>query len=294
MTIGWNTLSQCYEFDTGLIFGGIEPYTNYHGVCGLMHRDEKVDVVRPKKAFLNAEYYLSPGSGSRMLPRRISLERQTTHEVSGDSVVICFPPEPEYEFAMELKYTPHDDAVDLQMTISPTKDVPQFEMFFASYVCETLNATWIPLRNADGTEEWVSVGNRQIMNHVFGAVRDEAERRLIDDGRWGRKLDERDNASIEDRPFSRPVWVVRNRVTKSTLTFLCDPRPTTYLAGQYHGWDTAHDWCFGADLVTGRPMIAHARMVYRPFASAEELLAGVQKLWTCFETDLAQSQETAE
>ena len=80
MQIAWSGLSQCYEFDTGEIMGGIQPFTNYHGICGLMHRDYRVGVVRYNKAFLNAEYYLRPGSGMVMYPRRLSLAREVAHE----------------------------------------------------------------------------------------------------------------------------------------------------------------------------------------------------------------------
>ncbi|HHI02376.1 MAG TPA: hypothetical protein ENL22_02505, partial [candidate division Zixibacteria bacterium] len=74
----WNGLTDSYEFDTGEITGCIEPHSNYHGIAGLVHRSDKVNLVRPKKAFLNAEYYLQANSGPQMLPRDISRTKKTT------------------------------------------------------------------------------------------------------------------------------------------------------------------------------------------------------------------------
>jgi hypothetical protein len=47
---------------------------------------------------------------------------------------VHFPPEAEYGFQMDLEYRPHADTVDMQMIITPTKDILGFEIFFASYV----------------------------------------------------------------------------------------------------------------------------------------------------------------
>ena len=123
MAIIWNGSANCYWFDTGEIFGGIDPYNDYHGICGLMHADEKINIVNVNNSFLNAEYYLKSASSRKMRPRKISREKQTTHKLEGDTVNIHFPTEPEFEFEMDLAYTSHDDAVDLLMTIMPTKDI---------------------------------------------------------------------------------------------------------------------------------------------------------------------------
>jgi len=48
--INWSSATQSYEFDTGRLFGCIEPYSWYHGIAGLMHRECQADAVRPRKA----------------------------------------------------------------------------------------------------------------------------------------------------------------------------------------------------------------------------------------------------
>lgn len=154
VSLAWSNLPQCYEFDTGETMGGIQPCMNYHGVCGLMHRDWMVETVRHYKAFLNAEYYLRPGSGMVMYPRQISLARETAHALRDDAVAIRFPAEPAFGLEMDLVYRPHGDAVDMRMQIRPSKDIPAFEIFFASYVVEAFDETWVPLRNGDGSDQY--------------------------------------------------------------------------------------------------------------------------------------------
>lgn len=282
MNIHWSDVTRCYEFDTGPLFGGIAPRGHYHGICGLMHRDQQVDVVRPGKAFLNAEYYLRPGSGAHMLPRALSTEERTTHELRDGVVVVRFPAEPQFGLEMELAYRPHEDAVDMQMTISPTRDVPAFEIFFASYVCEAMTETWLSLAGPAGAADWVKPNNRAVVNDCFGAVRDDAARSALDDGRWGAPLTSRPEWHLESRPFDRPILLARDPANGMTLAFLCDASATTMIGGQYHGWDTAHDWSLGQDLLAGRPTTARVRLVYRRFAGAELMFDELQSIWSDF------------
>ncbi len=277
----WNGLTDSYEFDTGEITGCIEPHSNYHGIAGLVHRSDKVNLVRPKKAFLNAEYYLQANSGPQMLPRDISRTKKTTHQQTDDAVEIHFPAEPEYGFALDLVYKAHGDMIDMAMTISPTKDIASFEIFFASYVCEAMDETWIPLKDAGSNEKWVKLDNRKVINNAFGVVKDDSRMEILNDGRWGAGT-ERPHFSIEETPFSKPIVVARNSKTGLSLIFLCDKEATTYIAGQFHGWDTAHDWAFGADLRKGQAMRANARMVCRPLVNVDKMQTDIDDLWTDF------------
>ena len=71
--------------------------------------------------------------------------------------------------------------------------------------------------------------------------------------------------------FHHPVMVARNSRTGFALVFLLSPESTSALAGQYHGWDTAHDWSFGFDLVKGRPERVRARLTYPRIADSAEI-----------------------
>jgi hypothetical protein len=278
----WSPATQSYEFDTGTLFGCIAPYGWYHGVAGLMHRDEQVNVVRPRNALLNAEYYLRPGSGTRMYPRQISADKKTTHAREDGSVVIQFPREPDYEIDLQLTYKPRGDAIDMNTKIMPAKDVPKFEIFFASYVVEAFRQTWVPLRGADDARRWIKLTNREVVNDCFGAVRDQKERKILADGRWGAVLTKSFQRHLQEHPFREPILVARNPGSGFALVFLCDPDATTFVGGQYHGWDTAHDWCFGTDLKAGQPFVGSCRLLYRHFADASEMMQQVEAEWSRF------------
>tara|TARA_B100001123_G_scaffold446722_1_gene602003 strand:+ start:6175 stop:7023 length:849 start_codon:yes stop_codon:yes gene_type:complete len=281
MAMNWSGLPQCYEFDTGEIMGGIQPYMNYHGVCGLMHRDYKVEPIRHYKAFLNAEYYLRPGSGMVMYPRQMSLAGKISHDNTDDTVNLRFPSEPDFGLEMDLSYRAQGDAVDCDMVIRPSKEIPKFEIFFASYIVEAFDETWVPLKNEDGSESWELLDNRVEVNRTFGIARDVDAIEMRGDGRYGdpaRGL----HRDVEDRFYSKPILVARNSTNGFSLIFLLDPISTTYLTGQFHKWDTAHDWCFGDDLVPGKDLVARTRMVYRCLLEPGILGEQVNSLWDAF------------
>jgi hypothetical protein len=282
MTTTWSTIRQCYVFDTGILTGGIEPFTHYHGLCGLMHTDLKLNAVQIRKALLNAEYFVSPATGSSaqrrplMVPRNISHARETVHSCDSTSVIISFPPEPEYETPMKLTYTPLGNSVDLLVELLPQRTLSGFEIFFASYVCEDFDETWVCLKdrgtvNMGGSPAWKRLNNREVINSVFRIPRDHSSALLAEDGRWGRDFPLLPKVDTGNAFFHHPVMVARNSRTGFALVFLLSPESTSTLAGQYHGWDTAHDWSFGFDLVKGRPERARARLTYTRIADSAEI-----------------------
>ena len=283
MTIIWSEVTESYHFDTGEMFGTISPFGWYRGLSGLVHRSDRKNLVKPSTSFLNAEYYIRPGSGRKMLPRAISGEGKTTHELRDNTVVVRFPPEPEYALALSLAYSIHGDVIDMSMGINPTTDVPGFEIFFASYVCEALGETWVPLCRGDGSREWTKLCNRGEMNSIFGIVRNTSLLGLLP-AEYPDLL-----VNVEDRPFSEPILAARDPVSGLALVFLCDPHVTKYLAGQYHGWDTAHDWSYGADLEAGKEIRAQTRLICRTFGSAEKMWESVPRLWYQFASNMRES-----
>jgi hypothetical protein len=275
-------MRDCYVFDTGILTGGIEPFSYYHGLCGLMHTDIKLNTVQTGKALLNAEYFVSPATGSSeqrrplMVPRTVSHARETAHSRDNTSVVISFPPEPEYEIPMKLTYTPLGDSVDLLVELLPQRNLSGFEIFFASYICEDFDETWVCLKDRDtvnrgGSPAWKRLDNREVMNSVFRIPRDPASVLLMEDGRWGKSLPLLPKVDTGNTFFYHPIMVARNSRTGFALVFLLSPESTSALAGQFHGWDTAHDWSFGFDLVKGRPERARARLTYIRIADSEEI-----------------------
>ena len=277
MQILWNQATESYEFDTKKIFGTISPFGHYHGLSGLVHSRHPTNLVRPEKSFLNAEYYIRPGSDRTMLPREISGERRTTHELRDDSVIVHFPPDEGYKLSIDLCYSIHDDAVDMDMTVNPGMDVPGFEIFFASYVCEALQETWVPLSSQDGSREWTKLCNRGKLNSIFGVMRNAS---LL--GHLSSEYPDSD-VDVQERPFSEPILVARDPTHGLALVFLCDPHVTKYLAGQHHGWDTAHDWSFGTDLTAGQEVSARTRLICRQFQDVRHMHKEIAQLWREFE-----------
>lgn len=241
-----------------------------------MHQSQKANFVRTKKSFLNAEYYISPGSEKKMIPRDISQNRETTHELKDGKVWIHFPPEEEYNLQLDLAYHPHGDMVDMEMIISPMKDIQGFQIFFASYISESFDQTWVVLKNSNGSHDWTKLQNRENVNDVFGVMRDQEMFGLLENEYSKLTVKE------EKQVFDKPILVARDSKSGLALIFLCDPNLTQYLAGQYHGWDTAHDWAFGSDLNKGIKMQTKTRMICRPFKDIDEMQHDTMELWSEF------------
>lgn len=247
MRIRWSQTAELYEFDTGDLFGTINPFGHYHGVNGLMHRANPINLVKAGKSFLNAEYYTRSGEKQSMMPRQLSRERRTTHEMIDNAVAIHFPPEDEFGLDLTLRYTFSEQAVDMQATLTPREDMPGFDLFFASYICEALRQTWVPLRD-DG---WTLLDNRNTHNGIFAVMRATSLLGCVEATYPDADVTE------QQQPFAKPILVARDPASGLTLAFICDAN-VPYIAGQCHGWDTAHDWAFAFDLKAGQSASARA------------------------------------
>ncbi|MCK5328219.1 MAG: hypothetical protein KAR36_06405, partial [Candidatus Latescibacteria bacterium] len=125
--------------------------------------------------------------------------------------------------------------------------------------------------NMEGPPLWRRLDNREVLDSVFRIPKDSASALLIEDGRWGKSLPLLPKVDTGNAFFHHPVMVARNSRTGFALVFLLSPESTSTLAGQYHGWDTAHDWSFGFDLMKGRPERARARLTYIRIADSSEI-----------------------
>ena len=282
MSTRWVELIDTYTFDTGQLCGAIKPWGHYHGVCGLAHKERPYNLVKPAGAFLNAEWYIRPGTAAKMVPRDISRRKLTTHEQIGDDVVVRFPPEPEYGLSLAVTYSMRDEAIDMRMTIDPTADIPGFQIFFASYVCEALDETWVPLRSPDGKQEWTTLRRMNDRGHTFGALRDASAQKHLQ----GKYPDLDTSIEVETRPFDRPILVARDSADGIAVIIMCQPDITPYVMGQYHGWDTAHDWAFTFDLRAGERVEAHARLVCCLLSDVAGMSGSVDGLWGTFVEDI--------
>ncbi len=280
--IYWSKATESYEFDTGQLFGCIEPYSWYHGIAGLVHHEYMVNVVRPKNAFLNAEYYRKLDAERSMLPRKLSIEKKTTHELRDGKVLVRFPSEPIYGISLELTYRPHGDAIDLQAMVTPSQDVSDFGLFFASYVGEDFQETWVPLRNESGKQQWKKLDNRKNNGETFHVLPEGSKIKPSADERPKRGQRERSPQEYEKLPFSKSILIARNPDNGMALVFFCDPERTNSLDGQYHVWDTAHDWWYGADLAAGQPMRTSSRLIYRRFPNTQSMFDEVETEWGQF------------
>lgn len=213
------------------------------------------------------------------------------HELRGNEIVYAYAAEGEWQIEMEVGFCVHDNVIDARYTLSPHKYHEEFELFMASYIDNAFGETLVQARNVAANEGWTIVENRRHLWCAWAVLADSASAGRFFDGRWNFIRDhEREHSFIMYYTLRRPVIVVRSVLTGAAIVFLGDPRQTTYVCGQYHERDTAHDFAFfGKDLAPGRTIEARVRTLLLPgvtswgtvgAADSQELWETVDKEWT--------------
>ena len=152
------------------------------------------------------------------------------------------------------------------MRLLPNKAHQGFDFFFASYIIEDMESTWVPAL-IDGKEEWRKLDNRNTepWGRMYGVPRDEDYRQKIFDGRYSGVKE--NPGGIEDYCYSRPILVCHNQESGLACVTLVESEKNRILCGQKHQYETAHDFTFSGDLVPGELFTGKARLVVRNIGS---------------------------
>ena len=205
------------------------------------------------------------------------------HEVHKPGVIYADQTR-DWNFSVEFRYTPGPDWIDFEMRLQPNTSHRDFDFFFASYLIEDMESTWVPA-SIDGREEWRKLDNRRSepWGNMYHVPRDDAYRQLLYDGRY---RDAEDNPGVADFHYSRPILVCHKQASGLACVTLIEPGRSRTLCGQKHRYETAHDFTFSGDLVAGHPFTGRARLVVRNIGPFPDAVGEIDAMWSEFESTL--------
>jgi len=285
-----------YPFETEWLLGEIRCDLPKPGVIYLCHKGQPHSQYQPgydllpdvpRQALLMPEWMKTPNRSDGIFWAPCHAQART--RVEGDTVVFAVAADQmlDWDLSVEFRYTPGPDWIDFEMRLMPNKEHRDFDFFFASYIVEDMESTWVPAR-IDGREEWRKLDNRQTdpWGRMYGVPRDEAYRKLIFDGRY--KGVAEDRGGIEEYCYSRPILVCHKEETGLACVMLVEPEKCRILCGQHHYVETAHDFTFSGDLAPGQLLSGKARLVVRNIGSFPDATREIGKMWEEFQQELGQ------
>jgi len=288
-----------YPFETEWLLGEFrcdvpEPTITYKpGVVYLAHKGEPrpphkpgYDLLRevPRQALLMPEWLKKPNRSDGIFWSPCHAAAVTVLEQSTVLFKVAADQTRDWNLSVEFRYTPGPDWIDFEMRLMPNTPHKDFDFFFASYITEDMESTWVPAL-IDGREEWRKLDNRgtEPWGRMYGVPRDETYRRQIFDGRYG---DIEDAGGIEDYNYSRPIIVCQKQDTGLACVTLVEPEKNRILCGQKHQYETAHDFTFSGDLVPGRLFTGRARLVVKNIGAFPDAVREIDKMWDAFQEEL--------
>ena len=292
-----------YPFETEYLLGEIrcdvpEPEITYKpGVIYLSHKAEPRPPYQPgydllpevpRQALLMPEWLKKANRSDGIFWNPCHAKAHAY--IEGDAVVFEVDADQtlDWDLSVKFRYTPGPDWIDFEMRLMPNKEHRDFDFFFASYIVEDMESTWVPALVC-GREEWRKLDNRKTKpwGPIYGVPRDDDYRKFIYDGRYG---DAKNLAGIESYNYSRPIIVCHKQDTGLACITMVEPEKNRMLCGQHHQSETAHDFTFSGDLTPGELLTGKARLVVRNIGSFPEASKEIDRMWHEFEEKLMEEE----
>ena len=241
-----------FTFETGVLSGTLKGNKGSQGLT-------KVTDTRP-----GAEWVISPGLFSiyRVFDREnrygVGRARKSESRVLPDgSVEYLWPADDENPYTLRALYRWADQqSLDIEITVTPNKELPDFEVFLSSYLKGTDHsygyAKAEPERFIEALE---AVGDY----HLF--PRDKGARAMVLDGRWQKPLWPVD--WVIHPEFAAAIGLRRDASTGSTAIVMARPQDC-FAVSMSHGSEPHHSLylsLFGRTLKARQPDSVRARLI---------------------------------
>jgi hypothetical protein len=254
-----------FDFDTGKYRGQLKLDGKYQGLYPLTDAATKTEWVHPPGIFsfyrvltTNGRY----GKNARDWP--------TQSKVTGNGAVsVHWPPAEEHpvEITGVYRWT-RADTLDLDISVTPQRDMPMFELFMSSYFGKTFFAQVYTRRcgasepSFEPIEKKTKTPDRYVMY-----PRDDEAVEMIRDGRWKIGSNPVDWA-VE--PYLAAPLVLRRDTEKGLVAIMmCPPDDCFAVASPWNpptpdagGYRSLYLCLFGRDLKSGETAQAKCRLVF--------------------------------
>ncbi|MBI4553900.1 MAG: hypothetical protein HY710_16655 [Candidatus Latescibacteria bacterium] len=275
-----------YRFETDYLIGEIRPDLPKAGVVLCRHKPSGFELLPepPLHALLMPEWLMRPGQRREGIFWNPCWARPDVR-VEGEGVVFHVPATQTREWNIDVtfRYAPGPDWIDLSCTLVPGSAIDDFEFFFASYINEAMERTYVSAALPDG-ESWQWLDNRKTKPYgpPYFIVRDERARQYLEDGRWHLGGNAREKGLEPDWYYARPILLAMQESTGLAAVTLVEPQVCTLLGGQHHHVETAHDFTFSGHLRPQEPLVGRARVVIRKIGQFPQASAQLDTMWTEF------------
>ena len=259
-----------YVFDTGILRGEIHQGDKTLGLTSLVHVPSG---TRLDGAYGIFSYYRVFTSNKRY--GHAAWEWPCASKLLPDGTVqIFWPPEQDRPIEMSATYRlSGPDTINLETTVKAQKDLPQLEVFLASYFRETFPVPCVYVREspeAQGKPGFLTA--RKSLGDWQMFPRDSQVLPIIRDGRWKQ---EPNPVEWVIMPYmAAPVAVRRSASGNLTAILMAPPQDCFAISTPYEGEGhySLYMSLFGRDIKAGQKVKARCCLVIAAGASNEELL----------------------
>ena len=268
-----------YEFDTGVLRGKMRLDGKWQGICSVVHAATGIELAKPPgllsyyRMFTTNKRY---GDAVRDWPAAVRV-------LPDGGLEITFAPQAAHPVEVRGVFRwVRPDTIDLETTVTPQSDMPQFELFLSNYVAPGLDGSVYLQTNrfnklaAAGLvrADWHPL----IDGNYLMFPRDLAGNRLICDGRW-----EYPSNPVQwavGRYMAGPLVVRRDATNGLAVALMAPPEDCFAVAVPYNktppdlvaGHSSMYLSLFGRDLSAGQPACVRTRIVIRKDLTDKEAL----------------------
>jgi hypothetical protein len=264
-----------FDFNTGPLRGRLKLDSKYQGLYPLIDAGGGADLVNPPGVFSPYRVFSGKerfGNAARDWPTAARL-------LPGGAVEARIAAAAEHPLEITMTYRwQAPDALDFEVTVTPQRDMPRFELFMSSYFTKGFRAS-VYLKDAGDGKPGFAAVDRTPQSHGAYVMypRDDEAVRMIRDGRWTSGSNPVDWAP--GARLAAPVVIRRDASQKLTAAMMCPPgdcfaigtpwNPATPEAG---GYRSLYLSLFGKDLKAGEPSVARCRLILAPDLTDEQVL----------------------
>lgn len=259
-----------FEFDTGTVKGKIRLDGRSQGIASLVDVESGVDVAHGGNLPGIFSFYRIFSTDTRY--GHAARDWPTVSKILPDGALeVRFPPAEDHPLEMTAIYRwTAPDALDLETTVTPQRDMPRFEVFLSSYFAKDMRALVYvkPNFHGGGKPQLLPADVNPLVDGTYLMFpRDRASALMIFDRRW-----EHPPNPVQwsvTRRLAGPLAVRRNEQTGLAAAIMAPPEHCFAVATPYNktppdgvaGHNSTYLSLFGRDLKTGQSARARCRLV---------------------------------
>ena len=269
-----------YEFDTGACRGKMRLDGKSQGICSLVHLASGMELAKPPGLLSYYRVFTTNkrfDDAARNWPAVAKL-------LPDGGLQVAFPPDKEHPLEIRGVFRcTQPDTIDLETTVVPQDDLPQFELFLSNYVAQSLEGSAYVKPTRYSKNEPPSLLRADWSPLIDGDYlifpRDLEAIRLIHDGRW--EYAPSPVQWVAPRYMAGPLAVRRDQASGLSVALMAPPGDCFAVAMPYNktppdgvaGHSSFYLSLFGRDLPAGKAAQARCRIVIRKDLTDKDAIA---------------------